>query len=164
MRHSMSEGGRAFPPPKYCSYSIFSWRMSLSSCPSSSSTVLGAMECEPHGHNANRCKTIASTRRPPRSAEQVIFLGIPIYAAAAGAAGLPEPHEILIYFPTCPDTLPGIRRRALRKGPKNERGSETSPFRQNPNSPRSGPSRNALTTPGEIKTTCPLYEQTKCQI
>ena len=41
----------AFPPPKYCSYSIFSWRISLSSCPRSSSIVL-AMECGPHDYYA----------------------------------------------------------------------------------------------------------------
>src|SRR5882757_301151 len=39
MRHSISVGGRFLPPPKYWSYSIFSWRISRSSCPSSSSIV-----------------------------------------------------------------------------------------------------------------------------
>ena len=45
-----------FPPPKYCSYSIFSWRMSLSSWARSSSIVL-AMECGPHHHHAKWYKT-----------------------------------------------------------------------------------------------------------
>src|SRR5277367_4709413 len=39
MRHSISVGGRFRPPPKYWSYSIFSWRISRSSCPRSSSIV-----------------------------------------------------------------------------------------------------------------------------
>jgi len=36
---------------------------------------------------------------------------------------------------------------------ENKRGSHASPFQQNPISPRPGLSRNALTTPGKIKTT-----------
>src|SRR5713226_4429655 len=40
MRHSRSAGGRFFPPPKYCSYSIFNWRMSFSIWFMSSSVVL----------------------------------------------------------------------------------------------------------------------------
>src|SRR5262252_2522671 len=39
MRHSTSFGGRLRPPPKYMSYSILSWRISRSSCASSSSIV-----------------------------------------------------------------------------------------------------------------------------
>src|SRR4029077_3976189 len=39
MRHSISVGGRLRPPPKNWSYSILSWRMSFSSCASSSSIV-----------------------------------------------------------------------------------------------------------------------------
>src|SRR6266478_7849876 len=40
IRHSSSVGGRFFPPPRYCSYSIFNWRMSFSSWFMSSSVVL----------------------------------------------------------------------------------------------------------------------------
>src|ERR1700680_2615625 len=88
MRHSMSEGGRAFPPPKYCSYSIFSWRMSLSSWPRSSSTVL-AMEYGPHTYNAKWFKTVPSTRTPRGGAEQVMFLGHFLKVGASDCASLP---------------------------------------------------------------------------
>src|SRR5216684_4436868 len=44
MRHSISVGGRFRPPPKNWSYSILSWRMSFSSCASSSSIVAMAEE------------------------------------------------------------------------------------------------------------------------
>src|SRR6266700_987443 len=81
----MSEGGRFFPPPKYCSYSIFSWRMSLSSWPRSSSTVL-AMGCGSHHNNAKWFKIVASTRTPQRGAEQVMFARIPKISEAADIA------------------------------------------------------------------------------
>src|SRR6266436_585900 len=74
MRHSISVGGRFFPPPKYCSYSIFSCRMSFSSCPRSSSTVL-AMGFGSHHYYAKWLKLEASTHTPGRGAEQVMFPG-----------------------------------------------------------------------------------------
>jgi len=68
----MSVGGRAFPPPKYCSYSIFNWRMSLSSWLRSSSTVL-AMEYWPHNIYGKALWRARSTHSPNRGAEQVIL-------------------------------------------------------------------------------------------
>src|SRR5579862_6053906 len=101
MRHSMSVGGRFFPPPKYCSYSIFSWRMSFSSCPISSSTVLD-MECAPHDGYAKGLKSTASTRRPLGGAEQTMFS--------------------LVF---------GERAGQVTQAPKIERGPFPSPFQQN---------------------------------
>src|SRR5580693_8775456 len=106
MRHSMSEGGRAFPPPKYCSYSIFSWRMSLSSCPRSSSTVL-AMECEPHHHYAMWEKIAASTRTPRRGAEQVMFPGCSRANGASTISLLPGSLGILGIFQNHLDCFTG---------------------------------------------------------
>src|ERR1700719_633656 len=117
MRHSMSEGGRAFPPPKYCSYSIFSWRMSLSSCARSSSVVL-AMECGPQHHShANWIKKPASTRTPRRGAEQVMFLGHSLKLIAWGISA----------WPTDGKNALAAEVRSL----KFKRGSFPSPFQQN---------------------------------
>src|SRR6266850_389481 len=120
IRHSSSVGGRFFPPPKYCSYSIFNWRMSFSSWFMSSSVVLaiqmyilmlkGAARTV-NAPGGKQCGT--DNARGARSAGQWLFenhqdmeqgfvrTGLPGAAACA-----PMPFGCGLYFyAECPDRI-----------------------------------------------------------
>jgi hypothetical protein len=58
-------------------------------------------------------------------------------------------------------TIPGWW---IRQGQKAKGARLRAPFQQNPISPRPGPSRNALTTPGKFKTTWHQLMQPNCHI
>src|SRR5579872_1440041 len=109
MRHSISAGGRAFPPPKYCSYSIFSWRMSFSSWARSSSTVL------------------AMGRESGRSGELLLSEGVKArstFGAKLRAEEIMFPAVVSADFR---EPMPGVQD-LERKVQKCERGSFPSPF------------------------------------
>src|SRR5579862_2752605 len=128
MRHSISEGGRALPPPKYCSYSIFSWRMSLSSWARSSSTVL------------------AMGNEIGRSCELPLSKGL---TAGSMLGESPRAEETMFPAILC-DYYKQPRPAKIRTRPKNAKGARfRAPFPAKPHSPRSGLARNAFTTPGK---------------